>query len=835
MANEKVTYEIRLKDLMSKTLRGLSKRVRSFSRLVRTGLVKALKMARVALKAFAVGVGATTAAMGAIGFAAVRMGQSFLEAASNLEDTQSKFATVFRGIEDEAMGMVESISEGLKFGQGSVMGFMATFQDTLVPLGFAREEAAGMSAGLTALAVDLTAFNPQVRNTEQAISALQSVLVGMYRPALQFGVAIDSDKVKAEALALGLMDLNGELGDQAKRMAALSLLLKGTTDAHGAFLRMQDSLTVQTIQFNEAITDLREEMGLRLKTALSDAINDIGGIDVVIMAARIAFEFFTKILADVFIPALITAGENLVRFVEALGGVDEATALTADGVGLLGESFVTSTAAAFLGLMLLNNGLSTIIGGFQGFYYAVKANLLLLSNAFLYAIKKANELTLAWYEVLDSLVTFLANTAIKVFGELVKATGNVVSAIGDALIAYSSLPFVSESFFDLGNEALAAGRKIQGWGHDIAKNVEVSHSPIEYLNELLRTAGGNIGEMQDQVAVALELAARDLENIAERWDYVFEGVPPEAQAALDMIKDGSAAAAGTFKELRRNVASAVDAMKGVEITSPEQADAAAALTAHLETLMGILDKVPQGYNNAAAAAQGFNKEAGETTRKISGMNDGVKEFRTRMKTMGEDIAAITENAIVAFGNGLTDAFVSMIDGSKSAKEAFADFASQFLIDIGRMIIQMLIFQAIAAGMGMLGFGNTMFGGLAKGGTVDGGVGEMTPLANGGVVSGGLGRAFPLKGYANGGPIVDKPHIALIGEGKHNEAVVPLPDGRSIPVEMNGGGGANVTVEINAVDARSVDMLFRERKDTLTEIIRQAISQSRQFRSAVGGA
>jgi SLT domain-containing protein len=129
----------------------------------------------------------------------------------------------------------------------------------------------------------------------------------------------------------------------------------------------------------------------------------------------------------------------------------------------------------------------------------------------------------------------------------------------------------------------------------------------------------------------------------------------------------------------------------------------------------------------------------------------------------------------------------------------------------------------------------MAGGLAKGGTITGGTGELVPLAKGGIVQGGLGRALPMKGYANGGPIVDKPHIALIGEGKHNEAVVPLPDGRSIPVDMQGEGGANVTVQINAVDAKSVDLLFRERKDTLIDVIRQAISQSRSFRSAVGGA
>ncbi len=154
-----------------------------------------------------------------------------------------------------------------------------------------------------------------------------------------------------------------------------------------------------------------------------------------------------------------------------------------------------------------------------------------------------------------------------------------------------------------------------------------------------------------------------------------------------------------------------------------------------------------------------------------------------------------------------------------------------------MIIQMLVFQAISAALGGLGFGNTMLGGggLAKGGTITGGTGGFVPLANGGVLQGGLGRAMPMKGYATGGPIVDRPHIALIGEGDHNEAVVPLPDGRSIPVQMDGGGGANVTVEINAVDARSVDLLMRGRKDTLVSIINDALSTSRAFRSSVSNA
>ena len=40
---------------------------------------------------------------------------------------------------------------------------------------------------------------------------------------------------------------------------------------------------------------------------------------------------------------------------------------------------------------------------------------------------------------------------------------------------------------------------------------------------------------------------------------------------------------------------------------------------------------------------------------------------------------------------------------------------------------------------------------------------------------------------------------LVGEGRYNEAVVPLPNGRAIPVQMHGSGSSqtnNVAVNVN---------------------------------------
>jgi phage-related minor tail protein len=63
------------------------------------------------------------------------------------------------------------------------------------------------------------------------------------------------------------------------------------------------------------------------------------------------------------------------------------------------------------------------------------------------------------------------------------------------------------------------------------------------------------------------------------------------------------------------------------------------------------------------------------------------------------------------------------------------------------------------------------------------------FADGGIVPGGF-RAF-----ASGGTVT-KATLGLVGEGKYNEAVVPLPDGKSIPVMgATGSTENNITVNV----------------------------------------
>jgi hypothetical protein len=64
---------------------------------------------------------------------------------------------------------------------------------------------------------------------------------------------------------------------------------------------------------------------------------------------------------------------------------------------------------------------------------------------------------------------------------------------------------------------------------------------------------------------------------------------------------------------------------------------------------------------------------------------------------------------------------------------------------------------------------------------------------------------PLRRYAGGG-IADSPQLAMFGEGAANEAFVPLPDGRRIPVQMSGQSGHTFIIDARGADRTGLAQL-----------------------------
>jgi len=187
----------------------------------------------------------------------------------------------------------------------------------------------------------------------------------------------------------------------------------------------------------------------------------------------------------------------------------------------------------------------------------------------------------------------------------------------------------------------------------------------------------------------------------------------------------------------------------------------------------------------------------------------------------ESYSAFSLQIMEQFRQNFSKSITDFIMGTKSLGDALGGVIKQMI----QMYIQWRIQQAIAAAFSQKqraqetatsaaqaaalmaawwaaaipkmivtgGFGS--FGGL-------GGTGTGIPFAGGSFT--GFGVASPFRAMAEGGYAYG-PTLALIGEGKHPEAVLPLNDNTfgEIAKGIAGQGiGGNVTLQVSAMDAGS---------------------------------
>ena len=158
--------------------------------------------------------------------------------------------------------------------------------------------------------------------------------------------------------------------------------------------------------------------------------------------------------------------------------------------------------------------------------------------------------------------------------------------------------------------------------------------------------------------------------------------------------------------------------------------------------------------------------------------------------------------------GLEDQLTAFVT---TGKANFADLASSILSDLARIALRAAIIGPIMQALG------GMFPGFK--------------FANGGVMTGD--GPVPLKKYASGG-IASSPQLALYGEGSKPEAYVPLPDGRRIPVAMQGGAGGGTSVVVN-VDAKGTSAQGDSNKsEQLGRVITQAVQNELIRQKRPGG-
>lgn len=201
----------------------------------------------------------------------------------------------------------------------------------------------------------------------------------------------------------------------------------------------------------------------------------------------------------------------------------------------------------------------------------------------------------------------------------------------------------------------------------------------------------------------------------------------------------------------------------------ETSPALATYLAQLREKAVLVDQETQKQKDAAASF-GVN------------FNESIKSYYDSINNLGADVGS----AVVGTLQGLGDQLANFVT---TGKLNFTDLANSIIKDMIRITTQQAIVKPLLGVLGSI-FPGAPAAGVANGTLAPTDIFKYANFAGGGVMT-EMGP-MPLKKYARGG-IATGPQMALYGEGSQNEAYVPLPDGRRIPVAMQGGGGGATSV------------------------------------------
>lgn len=228
------------------------------------------KMDKAGAKMRSVGKGlmiGVTAPLTAAGAAAAKL-------AIDAEETASKFNTVLgpaaAAVDAEISKMMTTIPatrEQLRAGVAdmTMLGKAA---------GLTADEARELSTEFVSAAADLASFNNV--NTDQALEAIRSGLVGSSEPLRAFGIDTREAALQAIALEEGLMKAGDEMDASTRALAVMAAIQRDASDAMGDAARTADS-TANIMKFlKRDVMELATSIGEQLIPIIRPMLAQLG-------------------------------------------------------------------------------------------------------------------------------------------------------------------------------------------------------------------------------------------------------------------------------------------------------------------------------------------------------------------------------------------------------------------------------------------------------------------------------------------------------------------------------------------------------------------------------
>jgi hypothetical protein len=200
----------------------------------------------------------------------IGLGAAAVKMASDFEETQSKFNTVFRDISDNAQTASKELSDSFGLSSRASMQLLSDTGDLLTGFGFTQEEALKLSTEVNKLAVDLASFTNFSGGAEGASLALTKALLGERESIKSLGIAITEADLKQYAKEQGLVFK--ELDRVSKAQLTFQLAMEQSKNAVGDFQRTSTGFANQLRILQGELEDVAVELGVEILPLAKDLV-----------------------------------------------------------------------------------------------------------------------------------------------------------------------------------------------------------------------------------------------------------------------------------------------------------------------------------------------------------------------------------------------------------------------------------------------------------------------------------------------------------------------------------------------------------------------------------
>ena len=243
------------------------------------------------------------------------LGAAAVKMASDFEETDAKFKTVFSSIQFQAEETARTFEKSFGLSSLAAKKMLGDTGDLLVGFGFTEQEALNLSKQVNELAVDLASFTNFSGGAEGASLALTKALLGERESIKSLGIAITEADLKKFAEEQGLVFK--ELDRVAKANLTFQLAAKQSSKAIGDYARTSGSFANQLRKLKADFTNLGVEIGTMLlpvaKKILAWARDFIDNIRNMNPETKTAIANFT-LMAAALGPLLLILGQLTIAF-----------------------------------------------------------------------------------------------------------------------------------------------------------------------------------------------------------------------------------------------------------------------------------------------------------------------------------------------------------------------------------------------------------------------------------------------------------------------------------------------------------------------------------------